>query len=345
MYSSLRVTPSLPGALLEEVGDLVHVRFDLGDEGDVRGAGHTRAPGDPTGVAAHDLDDHDPLVAPGRGPHSIYGLGSDGYGGVVAEGSVGGREVVIYGLGTADYPHAEVVVEPVSYPQSVVAADGDEGVYPELLHVLDDLLRVALVLVGVGAGGEEDGAALLQDVADVICSELPNAVGFGGEEPLPAALDARDLVAVVLDAPHSHGSDHAVRCRCVPATRENPNPIHIGHSLSSFSQCRRRSSLTNPPSFGSSIVSCAGLGMLRRIPLAWRRRTDSRARWERLPGQVVGRPSDSSQKASSRRSAIDGRNEVRRESEADGVRCQISNTKKSDPGKLDVSSAGLPVLL
>ena len=138
--------------------------------------GETRAPGDPTGVTAHHLNDHDPLVALGRGAELVYGVGGDGDGRVVTERGIRGREVVVYGLGTADDLDAEVVVEPLCDAQSIVAADGDQRVYPELLHLLDDLLGVALVLVGVGPGGAEDGAALLKDVAHVLDAEVHKAV-------------------------------------------------------------------------------------------------------------------------------------------------------------------------
>src|SRR5215211_1495073 len=101
------------GALLEEVGDGIEVRFHLGDQGDVRGGSEAGAPGDPTRVAAHDLDDDDPLVAPGGGSYPVYCLGGYRDGRVVAEGRVGRREVVVYGLGTPDDLHPEVVVEPL----------------------------------------------------------------------------------------------------------------------------------------------------------------------------------------------------------------------------------------
>ena len=217
------------GALLEEVRYLVEVRFHLGDEGDVRGAGDARAPGDPTGVPPHDLDHHDPLVALGRGPYLVYGVGGDGDGRVVAEGRVGGRKVVVYGLGAPDDLDAEVVVEPLGDPQSIVAANGDEGVDAVLFHVLDDLLGVALVLVGVGAGGVEDGAALFEDVADVVHGEGHRAVLFPLQKAAPTALDAQDLVAVVVDGLHGHGPDHTVQPRRVPAAREHPDPVHLGH--------------------------------------------------------------------------------------------------------------------
>src|SRR5215216_952915 len=98
------------GALLEEVGYRFEVGLHLGDQGNVRGGGEACALGDPTRVPPHDLDDDDPLVAPGRGPHPVYRLGGYRDGGVVAERRVGRREVVVYGLRAPHHLHPEVVV-------------------------------------------------------------------------------------------------------------------------------------------------------------------------------------------------------------------------------------------
>src|SRR5919202_101428 len=111
----------------------------------------------------------------------------------------------------------------------VVAADGDEGVYAELLHVVYNLLGIPLFLVGVGTGGVEDGATFFEDVADVLDAKLLDAVGFRIEQPTPSAPDAQNLVAVVLDTFHGHGPDHTVRCWRVSASREHPNPVYLGH--------------------------------------------------------------------------------------------------------------------
>src|SRR5918993_1885957 len=122
---------ALLGALLEEVGYGVEVRFHFRDQRHVRGGGDACAPRDPTGVAAHDLHDQYPLVALSRGPEAVYRLRRYRHGGIVPEGRVGRREVVVYGLGAAYDLRPEVFVQPLGYAQRVVAADGDEGVHAE----------------------------------------------------------------------------------------------------------------------------------------------------------------------------------------------------------------------
>ena len=132
----------------------------FGDEDVVGGDGDPGEAGDPAGVAAHGLDDHDAAVALGGGPEAVDGLGHDVDRGVEAEGEVGDHQVVVDGLGDADDRHAELFVEAVGDAEGVVAADGDEGVEAEVLEVLADGGQVGVgVLEGVGAGGAEDRAA------------------------------------------------------------------------------------------------------------------------------------------------------------------------------------------
>ena len=57
---------------------------------------------DPPGVAAHDLDDHHPVVALGGGVQPVDGVGRDLHRGVEPEGEVGLRQVVVDRLGNAD---------------------------------------------------------------------------------------------------------------------------------------------------------------------------------------------------------------------------------------------------
>src|SRR5215203_5533712 len=227
------------GSLFEDVGDLVQVRLDLGNEGNVRRAREASPPGDPTSVTSHHLDDHDPLVAFGRGAELVYGVGGYGDGGVVAEGGVGRREVVVYGLGAAHDLYPEVVVESLGDPERVIAADGHEGVYAEILHLLDDLLGVALVLVGVGARGAEDGAALLQDVAHAVGAQGYHGIFLGLEERLPAALQAVYLVAVVVVASGGDGPDHTVQSRGVAASGQHSYPAYLRHWLLLTSEIRK----------------------------------------------------------------------------------------------------------
>ena len=52
----------MSGAFGDEVGDGLNVVGDFGQEDDVGTGGDAGVQGDPTGVAAHDLDDHGAMV-------------------------------------------------------------------------------------------------------------------------------------------------------------------------------------------------------------------------------------------------------------------------------------------
>ena len=75
-------------ALLQQRDDAVHVDGALGGEDDVGAAGDADGDGDPSGVAAHDLDDLHAGVGFGGGVEAVDGLGADGDGGVEAEADV-----------------------------------------------------------------------------------------------------------------------------------------------------------------------------------------------------------------------------------------------------------------
>ena len=123
----------------------------FGDEDVVGADGDAREAGDPAGVPAHGLDDHDATVALGGRAESIDGLGDDVDSGIEAEGKVGHHQVVVDGLGNADHGKSKVVVEPDGDSQGVVAADGDQGVEPEASEILTKRGQVGVrVLVGVG---------------------------------------------------------------------------------------------------------------------------------------------------------------------------------------------------
>src|SRR5512138_2316722 len=58
---------------------------DFRDENDVRAAGDARVERNPTGITAHDLQDHHAIVALGRGVQPVERVGRTGHGGIEAE--------------------------------------------------------------------------------------------------------------------------------------------------------------------------------------------------------------------------------------------------------------------
>ena len=99
-------------ALADRLGDLVEVDRLLGDEDDVGAARDAAHHGDPAGVAAHHLDDHDAVVRLRRRVQAVDRLGRDRHRGVEPERVVGAGEVVVDRLRHADDRHAVLGEEP-----------------------------------------------------------------------------------------------------------------------------------------------------------------------------------------------------------------------------------------
>ena len=118
----------------------------FGDQDVVGGRCDPRIAGDPAGVAAHRLDDHDPPVRLGGRLEAVDRLHHDIDARVEAERDVGRAEVVIDRLGDADGGQAAIGEEFAGDAERVVAADGDQGVQLEPFERLDeafDVLRLA----------------------------------------------------------------------------------------------------------------------------------------------------------------------------------------------------------
>ena len=111
------------------------------------------------------------------------------HGGVEAEGVVRGVEVVVDRLGDAHDLQAGVG-EPLGGGQGALAADGDDGVDAEPVHVGLDDLGPAAVLERVGAGRAEDGAALLGDAADHGAGDLDDVAL---DDAAPAVQESHEL--------------------------------------------------------------------------------------------------------------------------------------------------------
>ena len=181
----------------DQVADLADVELALRDEDDVGAAGETGVEGDPAGVAAHHLDDQDPVVAVGGGVEPVDRLHRDVDRGVEAEGVVGGAEVVVDRLRHADHVEPVLGVQPRGRAQRVLAADRDQAVDPGRLEVGGDPRRAVVVGEGVGPRGAEDRAAAGQDAAHL---GHPERRAVGLQRAAPAVAVADELVPVVADA-------------------------------------------------------------------------------------------------------------------------------------------------
>ncbi len=219
-------------AALEGVAHGVDVEGLLGDEDHGGPTGDARPRGDVPGVAAHDLDDHHPVVRLGGGVEPVDGVDGDLHGGVEAEGELGAREVVVDGLGHADDRHAELV-QLVGHPQRVLAADGDEGVDAEPFEAGPAGVDPSVDGERVGPRRAQDGAAAWERATQRLHVE-------GAHRPVDDARASR------------RGSRPSRRRRCArpcgrpPASRRSGRGSHRRRSASP------RASNTSPPLAGSS---------------------------------------------------------------------------------------------
>ena len=102
----------------------------------------------------------------------------------------------------------------------------DQRVQVELLEGLQDLRHAAFFLVGVGAGGAQDGAALEDDLLDGFRLE---GGGVGLDHALPAAAQAEALGSVggrVQDDP----ADGGIEAGAVAAAGQDADAF-LGHEV------------------------------------------------------------------------------------------------------------------
>ena len=136
---------------------------------------------------------------------------------VEADGDVGAVDVVVDGGRHARHGHAVLLVQCQRTAEAAVPADHDEAVdavRPQPQGSLGAALRLVEL---VAAGRAQDGAATLDDVRHAAHAELLDVVV---DQPLEAAVDARDAQAVVPGGAH-HGADRGVHAGRVAAAGEH----------------------------------------------------------------------------------------------------------------------------
>jgi hypothetical protein len=201
----------------DQVADLLDVERHLGDQDDVRAAGHPGVQRDPARVPPHHLDDQRAVVRLGGGVQAVDRLAGDVDRGVEAEGEVGAGQVVVDRLRYADDIDAEVG-QPGRHAERVLAADRDQRVDRALGQVVLDPLDAALDRERVRAARAEDGPAAREDPPHLGDAELH---GHTLEGTLPAVAEADELEPVDGDALAHHRADHRVQPRTVAAAGED----------------------------------------------------------------------------------------------------------------------------
>ena len=96
--------------------------------------------------------------------HAIDGSGGDVHGSVKSKGEIGSGEIVVDGLGDADYMDA-VLKQLLRDRKRVVATDGDQSVATLLLQIFGAILQAVAAFGWIGTRGSQDRAAARKDSA------------------------------------------------------------------------------------------------------------------------------------------------------------------------------------
>ncbi len=188
---------------------------DQDDVGAARDSAHHR---DPSGVAAHHLDDHHAVVRLGGRVQPVNRLRTDEDCGVEAEGVVRPRKVVVDRLRHADDVKIVLFIQPGRHAERVLAADRDEGVEAVLLERAKDGFDTAVELVRIRPRRADDRAAARKDPGHLA---WPQVLQLVFDEPAPAFADADHVPAAGVQ-PARHGPDDRVQPRAVTAPGQDP---------------------------------------------------------------------------------------------------------------------------
>jgi len=177
----------------EARADVVEVEGLLGHQHHVGTPGDARPQRDPARVATHHLHDHHAVVALGGGVQPVDHVDRDLDRGVEAEGDVGGREIVVDGLGRPDHRDPEAA-EPLGHSEGVLAADRHQRVDPPARERrLERADRLARPGERVRARRAEDGPAPMEDASGRRDRQRDRVVV---DRPAPAVPEPHELVTV-----------------------------------------------------------------------------------------------------------------------------------------------------
>ena len=207
----------------------------LRDEDDVGCGRNPREKSDPSGVAAHELDDHDTVVGLGRRVESSDGIGRRGDRRVKSKSDLRRRQIVVDRFGHSN--DGEPLVEKCgSDPERPVSADRDERVQPPLPKQVDDLVGAVHEIDGAvialdgpaqriaPIGGPEDGSPDVRDAAYRLPCQIEHPVIL--EEPLISPPDSKYPPSEVASR-KDDGPYDRVEAGCIAAARVDCD-LHVG---------------------------------------------------------------------------------------------------------------------
>jgi hypothetical protein len=189
----------------------------------------------PAGIAAHDFDNHDAMMAGSGRVNLIDGFGGGHYSGVKAEGDFRAVEVIIDGFGYAHEGQA-FFGQAGGAGHGAISADADDGVDTHFPGIIDTVItdigdfflsvKVHRELAGIGLiAGAEDRAALGKDIADIFRAENTHMFFDQAEETI---LDAQYGQAIFIDGGFGNGPDDGVEAGAVTPAGQNADGFDLG---------------------------------------------------------------------------------------------------------------------
>jgi len=206
-------------------GDSFEIPGNLRHQDHIRAAGYARRQRDLTRVATHDLEYHDPIMTCRGGLQTVDRLGRDHDGGVVADRTFGGADIIVDGLGNADESNFALLSEAAEDGKAAVTADSDQCVEAKQADALDHVwrpVRDAAVghLIGkrvAAVGGAEDraGHAHHGEAGASVVEFL--RVRRPVQQALGTMVDAKNAPAVALCGTRDNRADHCIEPGAIAA--------------------------------------------------------------------------------------------------------------------------------
>ena len=199
--------------LLDLLAHRVDVELDLRDEDELSAACDAGHHGQPAGVAAHDLNEHDAAMCRSRIAQLVDGIDDRVGRRVAANRVVHAPDIVVDRARQADDWQARLLREQRAACQTAIAADDDEAFNPTLHEVFIALATAFRRLELRAASRSEERATALDEVADAAARELLDIVI---EHALVAVVDAIDFYTLV-KCRTDNGTCRSIHARAVAA--------------------------------------------------------------------------------------------------------------------------------
>ena len=168
-------------------------------------------------------------VRPGdRIAQLVDGLHDCIQGRIVTDCGIGAVEVVVDCSGQADDRDVVLRREDAGSGQRAVAADNNQCIDIFALHRFEGYFAALGSLELLAAGGFEDCASLLYYVADILCLERDDLIGY---KTAVSAHDTFDGESVV-DGRSGDGAYCGIHCGSVASRSENADTFNLSHNVS-----------------------------------------------------------------------------------------------------------------